>query len=67
MQSADKIEHDINQLRESISLNWADLSDIPLSKVQRDKLRQHISLCALELNALIKGFDHADRIEADNA
>ncbi|WP_156256110.1 hypothetical protein [Sandarakinorhabdus oryzae] len=62
--NADKIKRDIETLRESIRLDWADWSKVDLSPSERKGLSQHIKWCALELNALLLAFEMADKLDA---
>ena len=50
---------DIDTLRESIRLNYADLDKMVLTPDERAGIRQHIGWCIKELTELLNHFDNA--------
>jgi hypothetical protein len=50
---------DIDTLRESIRLNYADLNKMVLTGVERAGIRQHIGWCIKDLTELLTRLDSA--------
>jgi hypothetical protein len=48
-----KLLRDIDGLRESIRLDWADLAKLQLSGDERRGIQQHIDLCIADLKELV--------------
>jgi hypothetical protein len=54
MTETEKMLRDIQTLRESIQIDWADLATNPLREEERKHLRTHLELCQAELKKLIQ-------------
>ncbi|MBZ0163517.1 MAG: hypothetical protein K8H74_12475 [Notoacmeibacter sp.] len=52
MTEAEKIQRDINKLREAVSVDWADLSRLSLTPEQTLGILRHVGLCIDELKDL---------------
>ena len=52
MTSQEKLQRDIDTLRESIKLDWQDIATKQLSATERQGIRQHIQWCTDELKNL---------------
>lgn len=52
MKETEKLLRDINTLRESIKLDWKDLSTLQLTEKERSEIKQHIEWCQNELKDL---------------
>lgn len=53
MTEAEKLRRDIDALRESIRLDWADLAHLGLSPEERAGIHEHVNMCIQDLNALL--------------
>lgn len=54
MTETEKLLRDIQTLRESIQIDWADLDSNPLREEERKNIRMHLELCQTELKNLIE-------------
>ena len=52
MTSQEKLQRDIDTLRESIKLEWQDIATKQLSITERQDIKQHIQWCSDELKNL---------------
>lgn len=52
MTSQEKLQRDIDTLRESIKLDWQDIATNQLSANDKKGIKQHIQLCIDELKNL---------------
>lgn len=59
MTSQEKLQRDIDTLRESIKLDWQDIATKQLSLTERKDIKQHIQWCSDELKSLY------DRLETE--
>lgn len=48
----EKLVLDIETLRKSIQLDWAELSMVNLSTDERENIKEHIQWCILELKTI---------------
>lgn len=53
MTETEKLLRDIQTLRESIQIDWADLDSNPLREEERKYIRAHLEACQAELKHLI--------------
>ena len=58
MTETEKLIRDIQTLRESIQIDWADLASNPLREEERKNIRMHIELCQIELKNFLNGCGH---------
>ena len=54
---AEKLKRDIDTLRESIRLDWAELDQLPMSADERAGIREHIKTCVKDLTDLLARLD----------
>jgi hypothetical protein len=59
MTSQEKLQRDIDTLRESIKLDWQDIATKQLSPTEKQGIKQHIQWCTDELKNLY------ERLEAE--
>lgn len=52
MTSQEKLQRDIDTLRESIKLEWQDIATKQLNITERQDIKQHIQWCTDELKNL---------------
>ena len=57
MTSQEKLQRDIDTLKESIRLNWNDIQATPLSMKEKQDLRDNIAWCTEELRSLLAQLD----------
>jgi len=58
MTSQEKLQRDIDTLRESIKLNWQDIAIKQLSATQRQGVKQHVQWCTDELKKLYERLEN---------
>ena len=54
MNEAEILKRDLEALRESINLDWADLASFPLTVEEVAGIREHIRLCNEDLKDLLE-------------
>jgi hypothetical protein len=57
MTEREKLQRDIDTLRESIRLNWLDLSRLPLNFQEAQAIRAEINVCVRDLADLLMRLD----------
>lgn len=57
-----RLQHDIDTLKESIRLDWVDMASRPMSPAERGALRTHIGFLIRELENLLRRLDESARI-----
>lgn len=67
MTDREKIERDIETLRESLRMDFEELGRMNLDKQGRRNLRTHAAWCAQSLQGLIIWLDQLDKREDDDA
>ncbi len=60
MKEADRLIRDIETLKESINLNWKDLSRMDLSAAEKRGIKKHIKWCVHHLNCLLIQLEHGE-------
>jgi hypothetical protein len=60
-----KLLRDIDELRESIQIDWEELYANPLRDRERRDLHKHIKLCQSELKVLLEKLSKLDEESSD--